>query len=347
MKKICRRIHLSLAFAFITFLIMLVAMVCVYMGIIFLIELGIIENMHFLKIPIFIFALISLIVGTIISIVFSDHPLLPIHQLMDATDQIAEGDYTVRLKLKGLGELEELSNKFNHMAEELQSVEMLRSDFVNNFSHEFKTPITSIRGFAKALKWEDLSDEERNEYLDVIISESDRLSELATNVLNLSKIEQQSILTNKTNFNVAEQIRLVIALLESKWNSKHLEIQFDSKEIYLCGNEEMLKQVWINLLDNAIKFSHEYGTIRIEIVEMENQIQFTFSNQTDPIDPKSIPHIFDKFYQGDLSHTTKGNGLGLTLVKKIIDLHHGEIRLVKSDDLETVFLVRLFSSLEI
>ncbi len=124
-------------------------------------------------------------------------------------------------------------------------MEMLRSDFVNNFSHEFKTPIVSVRGFAKMLKRDDLTDEERNEYLDTIITESERLAELSTNILNLTKIEQQTILTDKKQFNVSEQIRLVIAMLSGKWQEKRLEFDFDCGEIYLTGNEEMLKQVWM------------------------------------------------------------------------------------------------------
>ncbi len=151
------------------------------------------------------------------------------------------------------------------MAEELGSVEMLRADFINNFSHEFKTPIVSLRGYARELKWDDLTPEEREEYLDIIISESERLVSLSTNVLYLSKIEKQDILSNRKRFNLSEQIRLVFALLDQKFTGKNLEPEFDGKEVWCEGNEEMLKQVWINLLDNAIKFSPPGAKIEVYV----------------------------------------------------------------------------------
>ena len=162
----------------------------------------------------------SIGVGTTLAFLFSKLPLKPIRTVCEAADKIADGDYNVRINLKGPAEFIQLAESFNHMAEELGSVEMLRSDFVNNFSHEFKTPIVSVRGFAKMLKRDDLTDEERNEYLDTIITESERLAELSTNILNLTKIEQQTILTDKKQFNVSEQIRLVIAMLSGKWQEK-------------------------------------------------------------------------------------------------------------------------------
>ncbi len=205
------------------------------------------------------------------------------------------------------------------------NVEMLRTDFINNVSHEFKTPIVSIRGFAKALKWEDLTEEERNEYLDIIISETERLSSLSANMLYLSKIEQQTILTDKKRLNLSEQIRLVIALLDQKFAAKNIEVNFDAREYDVAGNEEMLRQVWINLLDNAIKFSPCGGRIDVCVQETEHGTIVRIRDQGKGIPPDIQAHIFDKFYQGDRSHSTDGNGLGLSIVKKIIDLHGGDI----------------------
>lgn len=335
-------LRLSLLFAFVVFLILLCTMGFVFFGIQVLAHGGVLDPAEFKKVPLVAFCIASITVGTVIAAVFSKRPLRPLREIMNATDKIAAGDYSVRINLRGPEEFRRLSSKFNHMAEELGSVELLRDDFVNNFSHEFKTPIVSIRGFAKALKWEDLSEREREEYLDIIIDESNRLSELATNVLYLSKIEKQSILTDKRKFNVSEQVRLVIALLDKKFTEKDLQIVFDCQEYFITGNEEMLKQVWINLLDNAIKFSPVNGVITVSISQNEECTGISVSNEGTGIKPEVQTHIFDKFYQGDSSHSTKGNGLGLSIVKKIVDLHGGKITVVS--DTDTTFTVVLGNS---
>lgn len=331
LKASLKHFRLTLFFAFVVFLIIFTTMLLVFLGAHLLTYIGYIEGGDIEKFPLFLFCLVSVLVGTVLSVIFSKAPLRPFRELMDATDKIANGDYSVRLDLKGPEEFRTLSDKFNNMAEEIGSVEMLRSDFVGNFSHEFKTPIVSIRGFAKALKWDDLSSEEREEYLDIIISESERLAELSNNVLYLSKIEKQTILTDKKRFNVSEQIRLAVALLDQKLSEKQLEIIFDSKEFFADGNEEMMKQIWINLLDNAIKFSPIGGEITISAKQTDGKLSVQISNQGEEIPPEMKQHIFDKFYQGDLSHATAGNGLGLAIVKKIIDLHGGNISVCSSD----------------
>lgn len=341
LKTSLKYLRLSLLFAFSVFLIFLFTMGIAFAGTQLLIHFGILNQSDFERVPLFGFCLASVIIGTILSALFSRKPLKPMREIMQATDKIADGDYSVRLDLKGMEEFKTLSNKFNHMAEELGSVEMLRSDFVNNFSHEFKTPIVSIRGFAKALKWEDLTDKEREEYLDIIINESERLSDLSNNVLYLSKIQNQSILTDKHNYNLTEQIRLVIALLDKKFSLKNLEIIFDSEEYYITANEEMLKQVWINLLDNAIKFSPTNEKIQITSSTNDDNINISISNEGEGISKEALPHIFDRFYQGDVSHAANGNGLGLAIVKKIVQLHNGEIFVTSELNHDTTFTVTL------
>lgn len=330
-KKALKRFRLTLLFAMLVFLIMLSTIALVFFGTHVLIYLGFVAESKFDRLPLFLFSLASIGVGTVLAMVFSAKPLKPMREIMDATDRIADGDYSVRLSFKGPEEFKTLSRKFNHMAEELGSLELLRTDFVNNFSHEFKTPIVSIRGFARLLKCEELSQQERDEYLDIIITESERLSQLSQNVLYLSKIENQSILTDKRRFNLTEQIRLVIVLLDQKLSEKQLEILFDSEEVFVTGNEEMLKQVWINLLDNAMKFSPTGGTIEIRIQETGQGVTVKISDQGSGIPQNTKAHIFDKFYQGDASHATAGNGLGLAIVKKIVDLHGGSITVHSSD----------------
>lgn len=342
-KQKLKKLHLTLMFAFLVFVILLITMFLVATGTFLLSYFGIVNSGESESLPLFRFAVGSIVLGTVLSIVLSHLPLAPLKEIMSAIDKIADGDYSARLHLRGPEEFRELSNKFNHMAGEIGSVEMLRSDFVNNFSHEFKTPIVSIRGFAKALKWDNLSEEERNEYLDIIISESERLADLSTNVLYLSKIEQQEILTDKRRFNLSEQIRLVIALLDQKLSEKHIQVHFDCGEFSLIGNEEMLRQAWINLIDNAIKFSPAHSVIEVQIKQLNGKTSISISNQGEKIPLEIAAHIFEKFYQGDTSHATKGNGLGLAIVKRIIQLHGGMVSLKQSEPNTIIFEVSIIA----
>jgi signal transduction histidine kinase len=197
-----------------------------------------------------------------------------------------------------------------------------------------------MRGFAKILRYEDLSKEERDEYLDIIISESERLSELATDMLDLSKVENQTIISDKTVYNGSEQIRRAIVLLESSWTEKGIEVCFDCGEIYFYGNEKLLGQVWSNLIDNAIKFSPKNSLITISIIKKPNSVAVQIANPGKNIDSETLERVFDKFYQGDTSHASKGSGIGLAIVKKIVALHKGTV-FATSYDTETVFVVEL------
>jgi signal transduction histidine kinase len=226
------------------------------------------------------------------------------------------------------------------MAQELQNTEVLRSDFINNFSHEFKTPIVSIAGFAKLLKRGNLTDEQKNEYIDIIEEESLRLSYMATNVLNLTNVENQTILTDVSEFNLSEQIRSAVLLLEDKWSRRKLEMYIDFDEYMIFANEELLKHVWINLLDNAIKFSPEYGVLGIKIEEINEFLYVSISNSGDPIPSELREKIFNKFYQADESHSSEGNGIGLAIVKRVVELHNGIVSVQSKDNL-TTFTVKL------
>lgn len=340
-RKNCRRFHLTLIFSTIVFIIMFLAMGVLLVGLYLLHQFQFIDKLKLQNLSILSFAFISLLLGTVFAALLSKLPLKPLREMMQATERVAAGDYSTRIHLNGLEELRRLSESFNHMVAEINSVEMLRNDFVNNFSHEFKTPIVSIRGFAKMLKRNDLTQEERNEYLDIIIDESERLAELSTNVLNLSRLEQQTIITDKAHCNISEQIRLAIALIDSKWADKHIHISMDCPELFLYGNEELLKQVWINLLDNAYKFSPEGGTVRISGSVSEGHVNLTFRNPGEQLSQETAAHLFDKFYQGDSSHTTKGNGLGLAIVKRILELHEGSVTVQNEGDREIAFLITL------
>ena len=290
--------------------------------------------------PIIIWALASLVIGVITAAIISRIPLKPFQRLLDGMNQMAQGDYSVRLRTGHSAVGRKLTDSFNTLADELQNTEMLRSDFVNNFSHEFKTPIVSIMGFAKLLKRTDLPPERREEYLEIILSEATRLTDMAESVLNLARIEKQSILTDVSEFNLSEQIRNCILLLQKKWEQKRQEIAFDEYEYHCLGNEEMLKQVWINLLDNAVKFAPEGGAIRVGMVRRPDAISVSVSSSGDPIGAAAISRIFEKFYQGDTSHATEGTGLGLAIVRRIIELHKGTVEAAYRDGCN-VFTVTL------
>lgn len=225
---------------------------------------------------------VSLIVGALIATVVVRIPLRPINWMIAQMNRLAEGDFKARLHFeKPLGSIPAFAGverSFNKMAEELGNTEVLRSDFINNFSHEFKTPIVSIAGFAKLLQKGNLDEGQKKEYLDAIVEESMRLSCMATNVLNLTKVENQSILTDVTQFNLSEQIRSAVLLLESSWAQKHLEIDLEFPEVTICASEELLKQVWINLLHNAVKFSPEYGPLQVKIQETRDTVSVSVIN---------------------------------------------------------------------
>ena len=226
------------------------------------------------------------------------------------------------------------------MAEELENTELLRNDFINNFSHEFKTPIVSITGLANLLEGGNLTEEQRVQYARAIREESMRLSSMASNILNLTKIENQTILTDITQFNISEQIRSAVLLLEEKWTAKNIDLQIELNEFEIEANEELLKQVWINLIDNAVKFAPIGGMVRLEIDDKGDKLCAKVSNTGSDIPYDKQEKIFNKFYQADESHATMGNGIGLAIVKGIVDLHCGAIE-VNSENGLTMFSVIL------
>lgn len=344
MKKSKRNLNnfqLILFFVLVVFFILVTTMLFIFIGMRTLMLFGIREE-NFTHAPVLAFAIATIIVGSVIAGIFSHIPLSPIHEIIGATNRLATGDFKARINIRGPREFKQLTESFNHMASELDSIEMLRDDFVNNFSHEFKTPIVSIRGFARLLRDDQtLTEKERQEYLTIIIDESERLSDLSTSILSLSKIENQRILTDVSIVNLTEQVRLVIVLLENKWQEKNLEIDYQCQNIEIYGNVELLQHVWINLLDNAIKFADSESTLTIKIREENSKVFVSIKNHGVPIPLDKQSRIFDKFYQADDSHATKGNGLGLTLVKRIVDLHNGSISYVSKENGETEFEVGL------
>lgn len=285
--------------------------------------------------------IVSILIGVILTLTLGYFPLRPVSQLIHAIHAVADGNFHTKINMKHPREFRELSESFNQMTDELSSIEMLRSDFINNFSHEFKTPIVSIMGFAQLLKKGNISEEERSEYLDIIISECKRLSDLSTNVLNLSKVESISMLSDTAPFPVSEQIREAILQLEQKWEKKEIEFDLHLKDCKLTGRADLLKQVWVNLIDNAVKFSSSGGKIEIRTYQKDSFFYFQICDNGIGMDAQTQEQIFDRFYQGDLSHSTEGNGLGLSLVQKIILLHHGTIQVNSEPGKGSIFTIAL------
>lgn len=284
---------------------------------------------------------ISILTGTLLSLILSRFPMRSVQKLIRAIHNVAEGNFDTKINLKHPKEFRELSDCFNQMTDELAGIEILRSDFINNFSHEFRTPIMSIQGFAQLIKKGKISEEEKNEYLDIIISESRRLSELSSQVLNLSKVESLTLLTDLTTFNAGEQIREAILQLEQKWSSRNISFDLEIEDIRVKGNQSLLKEVWVNLIDNAVKFSPENSIVSISAYRNGKNMIFAIEDRGEGMSEEIQAKIFDKFYQGDTSHATEGNGLGLPLVRKILELHHGSIKVKSQPGRGSIFVVML------
>lgn len=290
----------------------------------------------------FIAFISSTIIGTGTSLFVSRHFFKPVDAIIKSQKKVANGDFSAKVTPpKGDTLITDLVDGFNTMTDELASTEMFRNDFINNFSHEFKTPIVSIRGFAKQLQNDELSDEQRSEYINIIVNESDRLASMSSNILLLTKFENQQMVTDKTEFYLDEQIRKCILLLEKEWSRKNLELDIDLQEIRYYSNEEMLSHVWLNILNNAIKFTPENGSVTVKSYRDSSNVTVKIIDNGIGMDDKTQRHIFDKFYQGDASHTIVGNGLGLPLAKRVVTLCGGKITVKSQTGKGTTFIVRL------
>jgi signal transduction histidine kinase len=285
---------------------------------------------------------ISSVIGTSISAFASERVLKPLNQLIEATELVAKGDFSARVEeSEGEWEMARLQRNFNHMAEELGGIELFRNDFIDDFSHELKTPIVSIRGFAKQLQDEGLSPEKRREYTDIIVSESERLAGMSTNILLLAQYEHQQIVTGQEEYELDEQLRNCVILLERQWGAKGIEMDLDLAPLRIYANAEMLSQLWINLLDNAIKYSYDKGRISVVCAEENGCIKIEIADEGAGMDESTARHAFDKFYRGETSGASRGYGLGLSIVKRIVELCHGTIGVRSAKGKGTSFTVRL------
>ena len=270
-------------------------------------------------------SIIALAVGVGITQVMGKWFFEPIKKLGDAMNRVAEGDFSVQLEERNSSpEIANIYQKFNLMVRELRATEVLQTDFVSNVSHEFKTPINAIEGYATLLQDREGMDG-GEQYVDKILRNTRRLSKLVGNILLLSKIDNQAIQQKKTTFRLDEQIRQAIVMLEQEWIRKDIDFDVDMQDITIQGYENLLFHVWNNLLSNAIKFNPPKGMIRILLRQEGKKVIFQIEDSGPGISEAAQKHIFDKFYQGDSSHKEEGNGLGLALAKKIVALSGGEI----------------------
>lgn len=257
-----------------------------------------------------------------------------IKQLNEATSEVINGNYDFTLEMSQKDEISALTNNFNRMVKELQSNEYLNKEFVRNMSHEIKTPLSAINGYAELMINTKLSETEVKEYATIISSEAKRLSLLAKDILLVSLVESQSILQNSELFKASEQIRNVLQLMQLSWEGKNIEFDLELDSVKVFSNKEITYQIWTNLISNAIKFSPKDATIKITLKEIDDSIEFIITNPG-TISAIDQEKVFQLFYVGDKTNNRDNNGVGLTLISKIIDKLNGSINLTSLDDLVT------------
>ena len=268
----------------------------------------------------------------------------PVKQIMNALDKVMQGDFTVRIapvkEFAGETGFNEIIKAINKMTAELQGTETLRTDFIANVSHELKTPLAVMGNYATMLQQPGISEEDRIEYAKAISHGSRRLAALITNILKLNKLENQQFFPQPQEFDLGEQLCESILAFEDIWEKKNLEIETDiQEEVRIKSDPELLSLVWNNLISNAVKFTPKGGFIGVVLKSDERNVVVSVKDTGCGIDPETGKHIFEKFYQGDTSHATQGNGLGLALVKRVVDILQGEISVQSTPGQGSTFTV--------
>ena len=336
-----RSFRIAVLFSALVFLILLLTM-----GLTGLITVLVSES-NFIDAPpkeltLLLFDVISIIVGTILSHTVGKRPLNVIREIDDATKEVVKGNFTVRLNEDIVAEeLHSMAHNFNTMVRELSNTEILRKDFIENVSHEFQTPLSAIEGYAALLQNQSLTTQKRQEYAARILVNARRLSDLSGNILLLSRLEHQELEIQKETYALDEQIREAILLFETKWTQKELCLEVDLSAIRYKGNKELLMQVWQNLIGNAVKFVAQKGEIRITLRIEKNDVIVTVADNGIGMSEAVQKRIYEKFYQADTSRTGIGNGLGLALAKRIVDLHDGTLTVASAEGKGTMFTVTL------
>lgn len=261
-----------------------------------------------------------------------------------ATDQVSKGNFKIQIPLTTDENINSFILNFNKMVRELNSMETLKEDFISNVSHEFKTPLSVIQSYSKALRDPNLDDATRKQYEEVLDNNIKKLTNLTSNILSLSRLEHQEIVLDKKEYLLDEQIRQTILDLEPEWSKKNIDLKLNLHKTKYYGSENLINQVWQNIINNAIKFSNTDGKISISISKQESDIIVTISDNGIGMSEDTINKIFDKFYQGDKSHSMEGNGLGLALVKRILNICNGEISVSSKENEGSTFVVTLHTN---
>lgn len=245
--------------------------------------------------------------------------------LSDAIQRVAGGDYTARISLEKTGQMLPIYEGFNKMCSELESVRILRNDFVNQYSHEFRTPIASINGFAELLLEKELPEKEQRQYLEIIAEESERLTRLAGNTILLSKLSSQQIITDMEEYDLSEQIRQCSIILSKSWMEKKIEFNGEFSSVTYLGNKELMQHLWLNILGNAVKYTPVGGEITVKVQKGEERVLVSVSDTGEGISEETQEHLFDPYYQGESAYSRHGLGLGLSIAKRITELCNGTI----------------------
>lgn len=268
----------------------------------------------------------------------------PVNRILEATKKIKEGNFNARIKpihKKPKTEMDFIIEDFNVMAQELSGTEALRDDFISNVSHELKTPLSVIQNYASLLQSPDITPEQKNEYIKRILASSQKLSSLITNILKLNKLENQQIFPDAKVYNLSEQVREALLACENVWEERNVEMNIDIEDdILIKGDAELVMLVWRNLLSNAFKFTlRNVGKVCVTVKKVNGNAVVTVADNGVGMNEETLSHIFEKFYQGDTSHSVQGNGLGLSLVQRILDISNGTIKVESEQGRGSIFTV--------
>ena len=342
--KTMRRIFRRMFLLVVCVLVVLIVLFLLLVG--FLVEDSVLENdiIEPQTSLIIVSVIVSLLlISQVVAVLWMNRITRPAEEIIKAVDKVAQGDFSTRIDTAGFrNEMLEMGNNLNKMIEELGSIEVMRSDFVSNVSHEFRAPLSSIQGYVTLLSSPKSTDEQKQEYFDLLQDSTRQLSSLVDSVLKLSRLQSQNIIAQPAEYRLDEQLRRAVLMFEMQWSEKELELELDMPECSYFGCEELLNQVWVNLIGNAVKFTPKGGKIGIKLDDSgEDYIKVTVYDSGEGMSEEVRRHVFEKFYQGDSSRKSMGNGLGLALVKTICQLTDSEIEVRSEKGRGSAFTVSL------